>query len=87
MNIAWSWLADLLANLNHSYQNWMVCFIAWVNESSPYLLPLFDMLWLFCPLQLRDELLGSGTMLWYTTDTGRFECTFCLKETVNCWRP
>lgn len=40
----------------------MVYFIAWVNESFPYLLPLFDMQ-LFCPLQLRDELLGSGTVL------------------------
>lgn len=86
MNITWNWLADLLANLNHSYQNWMVYFIAWVNESFPYLPPLFDM-WLFCSLQLRDELLGGGTVLWYTTDTGGFESTFYLKDTVTYWRP
>lgn len=40
----------------------MVYFIALVNESFSYLPPLFDMQ-LFCSLQLRDEILGSGTVL------------------------
>lgn len=86
MSIVWSWIANLLASLNQSYQNWMVYFIALVNESFSYLPPLFDMQ-LFCSLQLRDEILGSGTVLWYTTDIREFERTFYLKDTVNYWRP